>query len=240
MINRSKKMKLHLFQKTKNCVDLNPYGMKVDTFMKLNKLSYAVVYDLSSENAPRHELPFIEDGNNIIDDSSRILEYLSKKFSITMDDDLDPAEQALSLCVKRLLEDHTYPIILYSRMIDPKCSVTFKSYLKKDSATYNEEILNKAMPKIIKKLHYCGLGNLSKDEVYALGIENLKTVSQLLGDKTYFLGDKLHTIDTVIYAFLENIQQVPLKSALNDYLEQDKRLTAYCSRISMIDLNPLI
>ena len=71
-----------------------------------------------------------------------------------------------------------------------------------------------------------GVGRHSKDEILAFAKEDLNALSVILGNQSFFMGDKPTSIDATIYGFLAQLIYVPwlgpLLTNLVDYAERMK------------------
>jgi len=56
--------------------DNNPFGLKVYAFMRLCGLDFEHRHILDTKEAPRGQLPYLEDGEESIGDSDAIIAYL--------------------------------------------------------------------------------------------------------------------------------------------------------------------
>ncbi len=57
------------------------------------------------------------------------------------------------------------------------------------------------------------MGRHSDEEITEIGNRDLKALSDFLGNKTYFFGDKPTTLDAVAYGILVELIRVPLFTA---------------------------
>jgi len=55
---------------------------------------------------------------------------------------------------------------------------------------------------INRDLHGQGIGRHSRDDIVALAIKDIRALSDFLGNKTYFMGEKITGADAVVHAFL--------------------------------------
>jgi len=76
-----------------------------------------------------------------------------------------------------------------------------------------------------------GIGKHTGDEIYAMGLSDLKAVEAQLGDKAYLLDDRPREIDAVAYAFLENTRGDVFPTPLSRYIEASPKLMAYIDRV---------
>jgi glutathione S-transferase len=219
---------LHLFQKAWDLFDINPYAMKADAFMRLAKLQYMFHYDLNADKAPRGELPYLTDNNEIIGDSSHIIDYLICKYNLNVDNNLTPYQKAVSVIVQRMLEEHMYPIMLYSRMVDPAGLMVFKRDIFSKQTPYTEEEIDDLSKNIMFKLINRGIGRYQTDEIYQLGLDNLKALDTVMQNDSYVFNETPNSIDATIYAFLQNILQVPIENPINKFVSKNVKFIQYC------------
>lgn len=61
--------------------------------------------------------------------------------------------------------------------------------------------------------------------------EDLDALSDFLGDKRYFMGDTLRTVDATIYSTFRHIADVPWDWEGRDYARSKTNLVAYADRL---------
>jgi glutathione S-transferase len=59
--------------------DNNPFGLKVDTFLRLTKLQYKLEPIVDTKDAPRGQLPYLVDEGHVVTESNSIISYLTEK-----------------------------------------------------------------------------------------------------------------------------------------------------------------
>lgn len=77
-------------------------------------LPYEVVHALPPQ-APKGQLPFIEDNGKRIADSQFIIEYLRQTYGDRVDAHLSPEERAVSNALQRLTENHLCWAFVFAR-----------------------------------------------------------------------------------------------------------------------------
>ncbi|TKW78041.1 MAG: glutathione S-transferase family protein, partial [Bradyrhizobium icense] len=97
--------------------DNNGYGLKVFAFLKLAAIPFVHEHIFDASKAPRGQLPYIVDGNDTVGDSGTIIDYVTKKYGVTLDAQLTPAQRTTNLLVSRMLDD-LYWVMSYSRWKD--------------------------------------------------------------------------------------------------------------------------
>src|SRR5215468_9142110 len=85
--------------------DNNGYGLKVYAFLKLTGVAFAHEHIFDASKAPRGQLPYIDDGGEIIGDSDTIIAHLIRKYRLAIDDGLSAAQRDTNLLVSRMLDD---------------------------------------------------------------------------------------------------------------------------------------
>jgi glutathione S-transferase len=67
--------------------------------------------------------------------------------------------------------------------------------------------------------------------VYQLGSADLIAISDFLGDKPFFFGDRPTGIDATAYAYLAHIIELPLDSPSTQVARGKQNLVDYCRRM---------
>ncbi|ARB92348.1 glutathione S-transferase family protein [Legionella longbeachae] len=215
--------------------DNNPFGLKVDTFLRLTKIDYQHEHIINTQNAPRKQLPYIEDSGTIIADSNVILNYLSQKY-INLDVNLTEKQKNTHFLISRMLDNHLYWVMSYSRWQDEQFWPLFKTAFLTQLTELSESTLEAVRKLNIEKYYFQGIGRYSKEEIYQAGIDDLQSIIFLLESNPYLFGDKIHSLDACCYGFLANILyfniETPLKNfilqtPLKDYTERIRNLLGY-------------
>jgi glutathione S-transferase len=75
------------------------------------------------------------------------------------------------------------------------------------------------------------MGRHSQEEVYRLGVEDVRAVSDFLAHKPFLMGERPTTVDATVYAYLANILEVPLESPVKDFGLSRDNLVRYLQRM---------
>jgi len=108
--------------------DNNPYGLKIFAFLKLCHLSFQHKHVFDARQAPRAQLPYLLDGEQVIGDSDAIIAHLIEQYDLAIDRGLTPSQRDTGLLVRKLLDD-LYWIMSYSRWKDPRFWPLFRDAL---------------------------------------------------------------------------------------------------------------
>jgi glutathione S-transferase len=213
----------------------SPFCTKLEVYLRLAKIPYKTHVVHNPGHAPRKKLPFIKEGGKTICDTTLIIDYLKTTYGNALDQNLSATLQAQALAVQRLLEEHLYWIIVYSRWVDPKGFARVKA----DFFNKLPRIVQLILPRVLQKrtektLWMQGIGRFSPEGIYVSGKNDVMALSELLSDKKFFFGDAPTSIDASLYAMLTAILYSPIPSPLQVSTQQLINLNAYCERMQKL------
>ncbi|WP_374077967.1 glutathione S-transferase family protein [Bdellovibrio bacteriovorus] len=220
---------LHQYPAIWGLPSLSPFCIKVEMYLRKNKIPYRVVIEKNPARGPKGKMPFIRDGEHVIPDSTFILQHLAEKRGLQSS--AGALQEAQGIAIQRMVEEHLYFILLYSRWIDPKgWSILKTEFAPLFPPLIGVPFLIFLRSRLRSQAYQQGLGRHTQEEVYRLGSQEMKALSDLLGDKTYFLGTQFSEVDATVYAFLITILKQPIESHLKKTLLTHPNLVAYCLR----------
>ncbi len=224
---------LHSFGPVFGVMDASPFVVKVDLFLRAAQLEYNVKVGAGYlKKSPKGKLPFIVDDGEKIGDSAFILEHLKSKYHIDLDSHLTEQERATSYLINKSIEENLYWCLVYSRWADDKtwpiAKEAFFAGVPFPVSAIVPSIIRKG---VIKNLHGQGISRHSHDEVLQITDKSLSALSVLLGENSYFFGDKISTCDVSAYAILCQFYLVDYTSEFNALAQKYGNLKAYCERI---------
>lgn len=226
-------VELHQYPAVWGLSSLSPFCIKLEIFLKRNKIPYRVIDERNPARGPKGKMPFIRHFHNddlkVVADSTLIINYLTEVYGLHPK--IDPVLQAQGLAFQRMIEEHLYFILLYSRWMDPKgWAVIKKEFSPLFPPFLGVPILTLIRRQLRKQALAQGLGRHSKQEIYEIGKRDLTAISDFLGGKKYLLGDEWSAVDATLYAFLVTILKAPIESDLQKALLGLPNLVSYCVR----------
>ncbi len=223
------KVILHQYPPGKNIPSVSTFCLKLETFLRMNKIPYENVH--SFKVGKKGKMPWIEYKGEKVADSNFIIAHLSKVFEIDMDKDLNQSDKAQSRAFKAMMEENTYHTLVYNRLIDEYqewkkiLGVTSKGIGFTVSFKMNQRKARSA-------LDQQGIGRHTKDEIYHLAEQDLRALSDFLGEKAYFMGVEATTIDATAFGLLANIVYCGLESPQFKLMKEElKNLADYVERV---------
>lgn len=131
-----------------------------------------------------------------------------------------------------MLEERLRWCIVYSRWIDKRYSLSFK--------TIFPLLTLRKKKRIAATLNSIGIGKFTAKEIYEFGQKDLDTVATILKDKPYLFGEQPSSYDAISYSFLANLIDVPLECPLNTFARNYNNLSDYCRRMKSSYFNDLL
>lgn len=204
------------------------FCMKLETYLRMVKLPFEIVKTYNPRRSPKGKLPYIEDNGKTISDSGIIINYLKKTYGDPLDGNLSALQQAQSLALRRLIEEHLYWAIFYSRWADPAFWPIAKRAFFRGMTGLKKEIAAVLIRKNMRaELRGQGLGRHSIQEVYDLGIEDLSALATILNAQPFIFGTSPTSIDACAYAAIANILVPPIESPLKAYAKSQPCFISY-------------
>ncbi|MCG8313868.1 MAG: glutathione S-transferase family protein [Pseudomonadales bacterium] len=222
---------LYQFQRAWDVPSPSPFCMKVEGFLRLAGVDHKIAIQNDPRKAPKGKLPYISHRGKKIGDSNLIIEYLSKELGTDLDSELSAEEKAIHHAMRVMLDERLYFAMLYSRWADDDNWDLLKdSLFSAIPRLVRGVITNKIRGGVVSDLHSQGMSRHSADEIYKMGIEDLRCLSEYLGDKEWFGGGSPCILDICAVSYLVNFIRPPIQCPINDYVKQNSRLTGYTDR----------
>lgn len=210
--------------------DNNGYGLKVYAFLRLVGLPFRHEHVFDASKAPRSQLPYIDDDGQIVGDSGAILEYLTRKYRLSLDAELNDAQRNTDLLVTRLLDD-LYWVMSYSRWQDERYWPAFRDALRREHPQLSESALLDAKAYNANRYHWQGIGRYAPDEAMARGVADLKVLAGLLSESAFVHGASPTSIDAGIYGFIANILYYDIDTPLKRCVDAHPQMVHHCHAI---------
>lgn len=211
--------------------DGSPFVLKAITLLKMAGLAF--VEDRNGLiRAPMGKLPYMNDSGTIVADSTMIRRHLERARGIDFEAGLTPVESATAWALERMLEDHTYWLVLHERWMD---DVNFERGPKR----FFDGIPLPARPivsaiirrKLKRSLQLHGLGRHCDADRMSLAQGDFDAMATLLGDKPYLFGDTPHGADATLFAFAAAVIKTDIQPRLTALMAPHGNLHAYVDRM---------
>lgn len=227
-------IKLYAFGETFGVADPSPFVLKLSAYLRMAGIEYTNICRPDNlKNAPKGKLPFIEHKGNIIADSQIIIEYLKEIPEYNLDKDLTDEQKAIVYLITKSLDENFYFLLVYSRWIKKDTWPVIKEAFFSELPFPIKQFVPKIIRNQVKKALYGqGTSRHSEKELKGILHLSLKSLSDLLGDKKYFFGDKPSSLDSAAYGFLAQFISVDIDNSFNSIAKSYPNLVNYCANIT--------
>ena len=201
-------MKLYQFPRIDNMPSISPFCMKLESYLKAMDMPYQLIETFDSRKSPTGKIPFVDISGRVIADSGLIISKLEIQTQSPMQAHLSTTEKAISLAFIRLMEEHLYWVILYSRWVDDSGIAIWADKIQEAmglSKLAFKLIFSGVRKNIEKSLQAQGMGRYNKADLYALAQDDVKSVADFLGGRDFCFGSRPTLMDHCLYAFICSI-----------------------------------
>lgn len=223
---------LYGFGGNEQILDLSPFVAKVAAYMRLANIPFSVELDQRNiKKSPKNKLPFINDNGTVVADSFFIIKYLKEKH-VDLDANLSEEQKAQAHILQRALDEDFYWYIVYSRWQNDQGWAKSKDVIFEPVPKLLRNLVAGLIRKsIVKQLYQQGIGRHSEQEIQHLAGNMMQAISTQLGDKPYYFGDQVSSLDASLYAFLAQFINVDLYAPLHEKANSFKNLVEYTQRL---------
>jgi len=223
---------VYVFQFTRSpqIPSISPFCLKLESWLKLHGVKYQNVDHKCKHRSKKGMLPFVELNGEEIADSEHIIDALSKKFEKNMPAELSQDQKNVEHAMITMVENHLHWTIVHWKTKDVdnilkgyKLNLQDVLGSKAPSSVLNFYFKHSFCRKGLKRVRSSGMGALSAEDIENSGKKDLKTLSEMLGEKEFFFGDEPSMLDLVVFSHVGQLVMVDKEHAcpLRDYLESD-------------------
>jgi glutathione S-transferase len=212
--------------------DPSPFVMKTEVLLKMAGLPYRTDTKGFSK-APKGKLPYLRDGEEIIADSTFIRFHLEKRYNIDFDKGLSPRERGLAWAVEKMCEDHLYWLLMYARWADDanfkRGPATFFDVAPAPIRPFVKRLIRR---RVRQTLHGQGADRYTEGERTILAERIFASLSAILGDQPYIMGDQPCGADASVFAFVLGALCPVFDTGMRTSAEMYANLKDYCARLT--------
>lgn len=210
----------------------SPFCMKLETWLRMADISYDNRFLMDPRKSPKGKFPFVKIDGAPFADSELIIDCLKEKFGDVLDKNLSSEQRAHAIFLESAFSERLYWYMVYVRWQDNfGWTYVKEAYFSKLSFITKLFLPNLLRKNMIKTLKMQGTGRHSRAEVLELAYKLLDAIAVTLGDKPYFAGNDITSVDATAFGFLANIVWVPFNCPLKQHLEKHKNILNYCDRM---------
>lgn len=202
-----------------------PFAIKLESYLRINHIAHETIY--TTKFSSKFSMPYCRFGGEAegeeVSDSNVIIERLQKEHKVT-DQELSPMDRAVIHTVIRMLEEHTAQIGFYYRY-----GLDMKAFVEKleiaDRWGQGQKFTNMWLgfqPDATKeKTKKRGLLRHDDEEIWKFSNDDLKALSDMLGDHAFFFGrDQPSLADCAVFGHLSQFLWIPIDFPQQKYLKE--------------------
>ncbi|MBI3452013.1 MAG: glutathione S-transferase family protein [Rhodospirillales bacterium] len=210
----------------------SPFCIKAELLLKMASLPYEIVPISDPRKGPKGKLPAIEDGGKTIGDSEFIRRHFEHAYGVDFDKGLGSAERAVAHAFARAVEERTYWVLVYDRWINDRHWPTIrKEFFGGMPAPIRNLVAGMIRGKVRRALHGHGMGRHAPDEIYALGVADMRAIADFLADKPFLMGAEPTGADASVYPIVACLIDPPFDSPPKAEALRHANLVAYAARM---------
>lgn len=211
--------------------NLSPFCSKLETYLRFTKASYRLEH-ADMRKAPGGKVPYVDMDGTLLGDSQLIIEELERRAGVrALDADLGPAERATGHLVRRALDEGFHFAGMYLRWMEDDAFARIRPEFEKVLPKLLRPIVPLIRRSTRKKLEQQGTGKHPPEAVAKMAFADIDALSDFLGEKEFFLGERPRTVDASAFAFLEMTLAFPGRDALMRHASDRPNLVAYRRRV---------
>lgn len=211
--------------------DPSPFVTKAELLLKMAKLDYRTEVG-NLRKAPKGKLPYIQDEDALIPDSTFIRLHIEQKYGVDFDQGLSAQQRGTAWAVEKLLEDHLYWALVDERWLDDVNFARGPALFFQSLPWPLRPLVQKIVRRQVRKnLWAQGLGRHSPQEITTLATRGLESVAAILGSKPYLMSDTPCGADATLGAFAMGLLCPHFDTPLRKAAEKQPNLVSYAARM---------
>jgi glutathione S-transferase len=212
--------------------DPSPFVTKAELLLKMAGLSYRC--DAKGfRKAPKGKLPYIDDDDELVADSTFIRWHIEKKYRFDFDRGLGAEQRAVAWAFEKMAEDSLYWAAVNERWMD-------EGNFRKGPAQFFQSVPALIRPLAIgyirrqlrRTLHGQGTGRHDTAEITALASRSVDAIADYLGQKPYFMGAEPVGVDATMFAFVAGVLCPVFDSPTRTAAGRHANLARYVGRMT--------
>jgi len=201
-------------------------------WLRLAGIPYEQTVEENPRKGPKGKNPWIELDGERIGDSEIIIDLLTRRYGVNLDEGLTAEQMSLGHAWRRTFEEHFHQVLEWELMLHPV------------GAVWLRRRLGLQMPSLIVSPVFLMLQSHFRRQLYARGIArhapeviaekgraDLNAIAAFLGDRPFLLGERPTSADTAVFGLLAPMVYWPMATPVASHAKSLANLAAYCERM---------
>ena len=209
----------------------SPFCVKLELWLMLAGIPFKNDFKDMPFKAPKKKIPYVIIDGQEMGDSTLVIEHLAKTRGIDLDEGLSEKDKALDQAIWAMVDERTYWYGVYDRWLGAGWPVISEAFFSTTPSLLRPAFKAFAVRAVKKQLWKQGTGRHSADEVLEMAKRDIAALAAIVGDRPYVHGDKIRTIDTVVFSIVVNLTHVTVNTPMTQAARAHANLVAYAQRI---------
>lgn len=224
---------LFQFERSPLIPSISPFCLKLETWLRFAGIKHESIFCMS-KRSEKGLLPFVEVNGEQICDSALAIDRLTDYFEKSdLEKGLTKEQHGLARLIEQTIENTLFQSYVFSRFMEHIDRLLTKPIIGVQLPFFVIPIAKWRLQRVIMgRLMGSGIGRHTSDEINGIGQQDLKALSNLLGNQKFFLGDKPHRVDVTAFGHLAQMVYLPLGTPHERYISQEcSNLKDFCDRM---------
>lgn len=200
---------------------ISPFALKLETWLRMAEIKYENVFTMKFSS--KGQIPYIELNGEEIPDSNIIICRLKAHFDVDPDAACSPTERAMGHAATGMVEHHLAHVGFYYRYgLNMPCFLRVLRLGEYWGVPRMVANWGRFQPLATRFRSYLqGIGRHEKAEIWQMSFQDLRALSDWLGNKPFFLGATPTTVDCVLFGHLAQFLYIDIGFPQRSYLEEE-------------------
>lgn len=218
---------LYVFPTDPGAFNLSPFCTKAEILLQLAGLTYELKVPDDHTAFPKQKLPVLMDGETMVEDSEFIRWHLQEKYNASFLGTTHANKRALQSALCRMLENHTYLLLVYTRWVDAKGWALTRAHF---FGELDDAIAEGIRGQMRKCFDHSLLSRHEAEDLRAMLDADLHTLACALGENPYFCGEAPGITDAIAFGILVNFLEAPEQTWAKELAGSHANITQYVAR----------
>jgi glutathione S-transferase len=209
-----------------------PFAIKLLAWLELTRTPYEQVIEDDPRKGPKGKNPWIELDGERIGDSEIIIDLLSRRQKVDLDEGLSSEQRAIAHAWRRTFEEHFHQVLEWELLIHPAGAAYMRAQMaSKMPPLVGRFIFSMVRSHFRRQLYARGVARNAPNIIEAKGRADVDALAVFLGDRSFLVADRPTSADIAVFGLLAPMVRWPISTPVANYARSVPAIAAYCERM---------
>jgi glutathione S-transferase len=209
-----------------------PFAIKLLAWLKLAGIPYEQVIEANPRKGPKGKNPWIELDGERIGDSEVVIDLLSRRYGVSLDEGLTAEQMALGHAWRRTFEEHFHQVLEWELFMHPAGAASMRASLASQMPpVVGPAVFLMLRSHFARQLHARGIARHPPETIAAKGRADLDALAAFLGERHFLLTERPTSADAAVFGLLAPMAYWPMKTPVASHVKSLRNVVAYCDRM---------